>query len=160
LDVAEEPSEQLTQDLMSFLTDFRSAVNCDVAAGEPAQEEKAPGATTKTSPALTGVARRVVADDEPSWEDDPYLGSPVQVAADWWMAANGRWYPAELHPDHAVQTAPGAEDPARVADGEDQGAQPVDEVHAAASRPERPGRTSRLSLGRPRLGKLGPPAPA
>lgn len=155
LDVAEEPSEQLTQDLMSFLDDFRSAVNRDVAASEAKGEEKVPGATVKTSPVPTGVARGAFAEDEPSWEDDPYLGSPVQVAADWWMAADGRWYPPELHPDRSVQPAPGPDDPAHVADGEDRADVPTDQIPAAASRPERPGRKTRLSLVRPRLGKLG-----
>lgn len=85
--------------LMGFLSDFRSATR-----------EKAVGASGgQTAQPSVGPNQQVVsrfrvgpADPEP-WELDPYVGAERQVAPDWWIAADGRWYAPELHPDAQVE---------------------------------------------------------
>lgn len=91
--------------LMGFLSDFRSATR------EKQVAERSDIARQSTQPAV-GAGQQVVsrfkvgpADPEP-WELDPYVGAERQVAPDWWIAADGRWYAPELHPDAQVPVEP------------------------------------------------------
>lgn len=87
--------------LMGFLSDFRSATREQLVA------ERRNSGTQTTQPAVSAnqqvLSRFKVgpADPEP-WELDPYVGADRQVAPDWWIAADGRWYAPELHPDAQV----------------------------------------------------------
>jgi hypothetical protein len=103
-----DPVDQIDSNvLMGFLSDFRSAVR------EKQMSERA----RQTARPAVGAYKDAVsrfevgpADPEP-WELDPYVGAERQVAPDWWIAADGRWYAPELHPDaqvtvEALHTAP------------------------------------------------------
>ena len=92
---AAAPVDQMGADLMGFLTDFRTSQR---EARQPAkQPEGADG--TPASAAIRGQSRFDFHTKEAEAWVDPYAGSPMQVAADWWQASDGKWYPAELHPD-------------------------------------------------------------
>lgn len=100
----ELPSEPWAQEidstvLMSFLTDFRSATREQLVARQTAQPAVGPNQQV--------VSRFKVGPSDPEpWELDPYVGAERQVAPDWWMAADGRWYAPELHPDAQVAIEP------------------------------------------------------
>ena len=85
--------------LMGFLSEFRGATR------EKAVAESGTSARTRES-----VTSRFEAVREPEpWEIDPYEGSEAQVTPEWWFAADGRWYPPELHPDRQVPVEPAQE---------------------------------------------------
>lgn len=87
--------------LMSFLSDFRSASRENLRAESSDSGKPAVGAGQQV------VSRFKVgpADPEP-WELDPYVGAERQVAPEWWIAADGRWYAPELHPEAQVAVEP------------------------------------------------------
>ena len=91
--------------LMDFLSEFRSATR------EREAEERMNSTKQRKQPAATvqaGVVSRFQtgpAEPEP-WVLDPYVGADRQVEPDWWMAADGRWYMPELHPDAQVDVEP------------------------------------------------------
>ena len=91
-------TEELASNLLGFLFDFRAGGKDDAPAAEqPGADGFAgpvPGANVRES-----SSRFDVVQEHEAWMDDPYAGSDRQVAADWWMAADGRWYAPELHPD-------------------------------------------------------------
>lgn len=91
--------------LMDFLSDFRSAAREKEAAER--MESTKPGRQPAASTQAGVVSRFRVgpADPEP-WVLDPYVGADRQVEPDWWMAADGRWYMPELHPDAQVHAEP------------------------------------------------------
>ena len=100
--------------LMAFLTDFRTA--------QHAEEEAArlSAAARRGAGPAGGRARRLeearAAERPAAVPEDPFQGSEVPVAPDWWLATDGKWYRPELHPDAQVadtaeQTA-NADDPA------------------------------------------------
>ncbi|HVA75022.1 MAG TPA: hypothetical protein VNF71_10715 [Acidimicrobiales bacterium] len=110
--------------LMTFLSDFRSAArdrrpsevsNGGVQAGMP--RERGQETTSRFS---------AVPEEREEWLDDPYAGSERQVTPDWWLAADSRWYPPELHPDRLAESAPGPEESATPG-GTDTGAEVVRE---------------------------------
>lgn len=84
--------------LMGFLSDFRSATREKLVADSGKQTaQPAVGANQQV------ISRFKVGPAEPEpWELDPYVGAERQVAPDWWIAADGRWYAPELHPDAQV----------------------------------------------------------
>jgi hypothetical protein len=87
-------AEPLGESLLGFLFDFRAGLD------EPPPDE--PGRST----AWDGPGRFNVGPQEPEpWVDDPYAGSTRQVTPHWWLAADGRWYPPELHPDAEAPAA-------------------------------------------------------
>lgn len=91
--------DQLGGDLLAFLSDFRTAREEAAESARQAAAERAERAR--------GSARRRTLGGEPAGAgrtgqepgDDPYQGSDVQPAPDWWLATDGRWYRPELHPD-------------------------------------------------------------
>jgi hypothetical protein len=108
--------------LMDFLSDFRTG-HLELALGpEVGDAEVAPHIPAAHQPAGSYL---VAATQEATYLDDPYLGSAEQVAGDWWLASDGRWYPPELHPDLQMEAAWQPEDAATFDDpdypGEDDG---------------------------------------
>ena len=108
------PAEHLGNDLMGFLTDFRTSQREQ---RKPASTPTPADASPPGTPASTAVRDGNRFDFNTNHEADnwvdPYAGAATQVGPDWWQASEGKWYPAELHPDRqAPPPAPPAADAA------------------------------------------------
>ena len=120
--------------LMAFLSDFRL--------GHPQQDPtvegvEASGITHRPSTHHSTGSYLGLAKEEPAYVDDPYLGSTEQVADDWWLASDGRWYAPELHPDVHVEVAYTPEEPAPFSEPDSTfGEAPPDTTGQKARRPK------------------------
>lgn len=118
--------ERMGADLMGFLTDFRTGQR---EVHQPKPDPK-PEPEPATSEAVRGLNRFDFNTKEADDWVDPYAGSPKPMGPEWWQAADGKWYPGELHPDRqATAAAESAPEPhpidpgaAAAADGPDDGA--------------------------------------
>ena len=95
------PADQMGADLMGFLTDFRTGQReVQQPKPDPTADSDAP-----TSEAIRGQSRfDFHTKDAEEWVD-PYAGCAKPMGSDWWQAADGKWYPGELHPDRQVVAA-------------------------------------------------------
>lgn len=156
---SEEPAESLepmgshsvgAEDLLAFLSDFRTGHDRG-GAPSPVGDEEVPSFQPSAGWGGYDVAHTATAPEEPeAW--DPYQGSGTQVAPDWWVASDGRWYPPELHPDRQAEAAAPPAGP----ESTGAGSAAVSEMDplVAAARAETPDPKVRLSVGLPRLRRL------
>lgn len=98
--------DQPGSDLLAFLTDFRTARE---EAADDARREAAERAGRARGSASRRTGGGPAGAGGQETRDDPYQGSDVQPAPDWWLATDGRWYRPELHPD--ARAVPGAGGP-------------------------------------------------
>ncbi len=93
------PVEQPGGDLLAFLSAFRTAQEEAETARLEARAASRRGPGSARRRASEEAAAAGAGGDGEVRADDPYGSSDVQVAPDWWLATDGRWYRPELHPD-------------------------------------------------------------
>lgn len=98
-------------DLLAFLSEFRTAQEeaegARLAAAQAARAaRRAPGSARRRAAQEEAAAGPAAGDGDDS--GDPYQGSDVQVAPEWWLATDGRWYRPELHPDARAASESGS----------------------------------------------------
>ena len=95
------PEEQPGGDLLAFLSAFRTAQEEAETArlAARAAARRGPGSARRRASEEQDATADAASGNEKSRADDPYGSSDVQVAPDWWLATDGRWYRPELHPD-------------------------------------------------------------